>query len=74
MVKVTDWWEADQEAIKKAQEDLDKFNREDEIDKLENKIYIATENSSGAIYDGSTPEDVGFAVQCYCEDYLEGEF
>lgn len=45
-----------------------------EIDKEENKIYIATENSSGAIYDGSTPEDVGFAVQCYCEDYLEEEF
>lgn len=45
-----------------------------EIDRLDNKIYIATENSSGAVYDGSTPEDVGFAVQCYCEDYLEGEF
>lgn len=44
-----------------------------EIDKTENKIYIANEYSSGAIYDGSTPQDVGFAVQCYCENYLEEE-
>ncbi|MCI7555026.1 MAG: hypothetical protein MST00_06315 [Tenericutes bacterium] len=35
-------WEADQEAIKKAQEDLDKFNREDEIDKLEKQKEIAS--------------------------------
>lgn len=42
MVKVTDWWEADQEAIKKAQEDLDKFSREDEIDKLENQKETAS--------------------------------
>ena len=42
-----------------------------EIEKEENKIYIATESSSGEVYDGSTPQDVGFAVQCYCEDYLE---
>ena len=42
MVKVTDWWEADQEAIKNAQEDLDKFKREDEIDKLEKQKEIAS--------------------------------
>lgn len=35
-------WEADQEAVKKAQEDLDKFNREDEIDKLEKQKEAAS--------------------------------
>ena len=35
MVKVTDWWEADQEAIREAQEALDEFNNEQEIDALE---------------------------------------
>ena len=42
-----------------------------ELDKSENKIYIAAENSSGAVYDGGTPQDIGFAVECYCEDYLK---
>ena len=50
VIKVTEWWheglgwqwETDQEAIKKAQEDLDKFNREDEIDKLEKQKEIAS--------------------------------
>lgn len=35
-------WEANQEAIKKAQEDLDKFKREDEIDKLEKQKETAS--------------------------------
>ena len=35
MVKVTDWWEADQEAIKDAEEALDEFNKEQEINDLE---------------------------------------
>ena len=50
VIKVTEWWheglgwqwETDQEAIKKAQEDLDKFKREDEIDKLEKQKEIAS--------------------------------
>ena len=32
------------------------------------KIFIAEEGSSGSSYDGSTPQDVGFAVECYLED------
>jgi TP901 family phage tail tape measure protein len=35
-------WEADQEAVKKAQEDLDKFNREDEVDELEKQKEAAS--------------------------------
>ena len=50
VIKVTEWWheglgwqwETDQEAIKNAQEDLDKFNREDEIDKLEKQKEAAS--------------------------------
>ena len=57
VIKVTEWWheglgwqwEADQEAIKKAQEDLDKFNREDEIDKLEKQKEIASKTYEGQI-------------------------
>lgn len=37
MVKVTDWWETDQEAIKEAQEALDEFNSEQKIAELEKK-------------------------------------
>lgn len=52
VIKVTEWWheglgwrwETDQEAIKKAQEDLDKFNKEDEIDKLEKQKDEAIKN------------------------------
>lgn len=35
----------------------------------DNKIHISEENSSGAIYDGTTPTDVGYALECYLEDY-----
>lgn len=35
------------------------------------KIFISEESTSGACYDGSSPTDVGFAVQCYLEDYSE---
>jgi hypothetical protein len=34
------------------------------------KIYIAEENSSGVEYEGTTAEDVGFAVECYVADYI----
>lgn len=34
-------------------------------------IYISHNGSSGAKYEGSTPADIGFAVQCYMEDYFE---
>ena len=37
MVKVTDWWETDQEAIKEAQEALDEFNNEQKIADLEKR-------------------------------------
>lgn len=33
------------------------------------KIYVASENASGAEYEGYTAQDIGFAVQCYIEDY-----
>lgn len=33
------------------------------------KIFISEEGSSGASYDGTSPTDVGFAVECYLEDY-----
>ena len=37
------------------------------------KINVAEDNgASGAIYDGVTAEDVGFAVETYCKDYVEG--
>ena len=39
-----------------------------EIDTVEQKIYIGEDNSSGAVYDGITAEDVGYAVECYLED------
>lgn len=42
-----------------------------EID--DGKIYIASDNSSGAVYDGTTAQDIGFAVQSYIEDYCECE-
>lgn len=35
------------------------------------KIFISEDNSSGAIYDGTTPEDVGYALECYLEDYTK---
>ena len=44
MVKVTDWWEADQEAIKEAQEALDEFNKEQELDALEKQKDEAIKN------------------------------
>jgi hypothetical protein len=33
------------------------------------KCFISEENSSGASYDAQDPADVGFAVECYLEDY-----
>ena len=51
VIKVTDWWreglgwvfEADQQAIKDAQEALDEFNREEEINELEKQKEEALE-------------------------------
>ena len=39
-----------------------------EIDTDEKKIFIGEENSSGSVYDGETPTDVSYAVECYLED------
>lgn len=33
------------------------------------KVFIADENSSGAAYDATTPEEIAEAVQSYLEDY-----
>ena len=39
----------------------------------DNKIFISEDGSSGSEYDGSTPEDVSFAVQAYLEDNMLDE-
>lgn len=35
----------------------------------ENRVYIGEDNSSGAFYEGTTPEDVAYAIECYLQDY-----
>lgn len=34
-------------------------------------IWIGEDNTSGSEYEGSTPEDIGYALQCYLEDNEE---
>lgn len=39
----------------------------------DNKIFISEDGASGSEYDGSTPEDISFAVQAYLEDNMLDE-
>ena len=34
-------------------------------------IYIGEDGASGSEYEGTTPADVGYAVECYLEDNQE---
>jgi hypothetical protein len=40
------------------------------IDSDTKKIKISGDSNS-AIYDGSTPSDITYALECYLEDYCE---
>ena len=31
-------------------------------------IWIGEDNTSGSEYEGSTPADIGYALECYLED------
>lgn len=39
------------------------------VEVTDEKIYISEDNTSGAVYDGSSATDVGYAVECYLQDY-----
>lgn len=39
------------------------------VEVTDGKIYVSEDNTSGAVYDGSSAADVGYAVECYLQDY-----
>ena len=45
-----------------------------DYDKEQNNVHIGTCGASGAIYDvdkNNIARDIGFAVECYIQDYIE---
>lgn len=45
-----------------------------DYDKNGNNVYICTDGATGCIYDvkpNTVAEDIGYAVECYMQDYVE---
>lgn len=45
-----------------------------DYDKEQNNVHISTDGASGCIYDvrhDHIAEDIGYAVECYVQDYVE---